>query len=506
MDEWMHSSKFNQLLTIMPLLVFPTGMANKQQEDSIEQAAATYGMELSPEEREGYAAEIEATQQLMGDLEPTQFSSSPADDVERGEDRFNAFLYRCTLSGAENGPLAGMDLAVKDNIAVAGVPMTCGSAAVDFEPEYHAAVTERLLDAGASLVGTTNMDEFAYFTTSETCAHGPVENPNADGVPGGSSSGSAAAVAAGLVDAALGSDTGGSIRIPASFCGVVGFKPTFRTVPRFGFADLATSLDHVGPLAPDVETAATVLDVINGPDLRDPSSHNIRTPNASSGLDRDIEDCRVGLLSEAQAGADDEVSAAVEEAANRLEAAGPTVDDVSLPGFDAQGFVNAGVTATEFTSLIAQAGQDYGIGTGYSAAWREAVATMDASSLGENVRARLIVGRALTQATKGAGYVAAQNARHEFTATVDNRLEELDAILLPTTPITAPDFGTVTDDMALLRTIAYTSPFNLTGHPALSVPVQTDDGTGDPVGCQIITDWFDEETAVALGHALETAG
>lgn len=486
----------------MPILVLDMHMVTEDHEDAIESAARTYGMGLSTEEREGYAAEIELTQELLADLEPIRFSSPPAEDVERGEDQFNAFLYRCALEGAENGPLAGLNLAVKDNIAVAGVPMTCGSAAVDFEPSYHSAVTERLLDAGARIVGTTNMDEFAYFTTSETCAHGPVENPNADGVPGGSSSGSAAAVAGGLVDAALGSDTGGSIRIPASFCGVVGFKPTFRTVPRFGFADLATSLDHVGPLAPDVETAATVLDAINGSDRRDPSTQGTRTPNASAGFDIDLQDCRVGLLADAQAAADDEVASAIDGAAGRLEAAGVEIVDVSLPNFDAQGLVNAAVTATEFTTLIAQAGQEYGVGTGYSAAWHEAVASMDTTALGENVRGRLIVGRALTQATTGAGYVAAQNARQDFSAAVDDRLDELDALLLPTTPMTAPDFGAVTEDMDLLRTIAFTSPFNLTGHPALSVPVETADG--DPLGCQVVTDWYDEATAVGLGRAIET--
>lgn len=197
----------------------------------IDEAAETFDVELSDAERDAYAEEFAATQTLLTSLAPTDFDSEQASDVREGDDQHNAFRYRCSLSG-EGGSLDGLAVAVKDNIAVAGVPMTCGSAAVEFEPSYHASVTERLLDAGADLVGTTNMDEFAYFTTSETCAHGPVGNPAVEGgVPGGSSSGSGAAVAAGSVDAALGTDTGGSIRIPASYCGVVGLKPTFRTVP-----------------------------------------------------------------------------------------------------------------------------------------------------------------------------------------------------------------------------------------------------------------------------------
>ena len=469
---------------------------------AVEAAAATYGITLSAEERAGYALEAEVTEDLLGDLDPTAFESAAAADVAPGGDEYNAFRYRCDLPGADAGSLSGLDVAVKDNIAVAGVPMTCGSAAVDFEPGYHAAVVERLVGAGAALVGTTNMDEFAYYTTGETCAHGPVENPNADGVPGGSSSGSGAAVAAGLVDAALGTDTGGSVRIPASFCGVVGLKPTFRTVPRFGFADLASSLDHIGPLAPDVETAARVLGALNGPDHRDPSTHGTPVPDPTEGLDADPAGSRVGLVTEAQDGADDTVATAVAGVADRLADAGVTVETVSLPGFDTQPLVNSAVTATEFTTLLAQAGQDYGVGTGYSDTWREAVAGMDADELGENVRGRLVVGRALAAATEG-GYVAAQNARHEFHATVEGRLEDYDALLLSTTPMTAPDFGEVSEDTDLLRTIAHTSPFNLTGHPALSVPVAAD---GAPVGCQVVADWYDEATAVALGRAIEASG
>lgn len=470
---------------------------------AIEAAAETYGLTLSETEREQYANEVQSTGGLLAGLEPTEYEDAATADVHAGEDEYNAFLYRCDLAGTDSGPLVGMDIAVKDNIAVAGVPMTCGSAAVDFEPGYHATVTERLLDAGATLAGTTNMDEFAYFTTSETCAHGPVENPSAEGVPGGSSSGSGAAVAADLVDAALGTDTGGSIRIPASFCGVVGFKPTFRTVPRFGFADLATSLDHIGPLAPDVETAATVLEAINGSDRRDPSTDGMQTPDPTAGLGESVDGMEVGLVSEAQTGADDEVAAAIEDASETLETAGVTVEEVSLPGFATQPVVNAAITAVEFTTLAAQAGQDYGVGTGYSEPWREALATMDADETGENIRARLVIGRALAASDDSETYVAAQNTRQEFQTAVDDRLDSYDALLLPTTPMTAPDYGAITEDAALLRTIANTGPFNLTGNPALSVPVDAD--AADPVGCQIVTDWYDEATAAALGQALERA-
>lgn len=479
-----------------------TDDSTPQLAELLDRAAETYGLTLSAGEREAYETEIQNTEALLAGLEPTAFESDPAENVSEGDDEYNAFLYTCELSGPDSGALDGMEVAVKDNIAVAGVPMTCGSAAVDFEPSYHAAVTERLLDSGSRVVGTTNMDEFAYFTTSETCAHGPVTNPNSDGVPGGSSSGSGAAVAAGLVDAALGTDTGGSVRIPASYCGVVGFKPTFRSVPRFGFADLASSLDHIGSLAPDVETAATVLAAINGPDVRDPSTDGVPTPDPTAGLDTDPDGLRAGVVTNAQRRSDDAVAERIEAEAERLESAGVTVEEVSLPGLDMQPLVNSAVTAVEFTALVAQAGQDIGVGTGYSEQWREAVATMDAEQLGENIRARLVVGRTLATSDDSAGYVAAQNTRQQFREVVDDRLTEYDALILPTTPTTAPEFGSVETDADLLDTIALTSPFNLTGHPALSVPSRSESG-GEPVGCQVVTDHFDEATAVTLGRALE---
>jgi aspartyl-tRNA(Asn)/glutamyl-tRNA(Gln) amidotransferase subunit A len=265
------------------------------------------------------------------------------------------------------------------------------------------------------------------------------------------------------------------------------------------------SLDHIGPLAPDVGTAARLLAALAGPHRRDPSTRGTPTPDPTTGLDSapDASDYRVGLVAEAQDGADDPVTAAVADAADRLAGAGATVEEVSLPGFDAQPPVNSAVTATEFTALVAQAGQDYGVGTGYSEAWWAAVAGADGDEFGENVRGRLVVGRALTDATQGAGYVAAQNARHELHAAVDARLAEYDALLLSTTPTTAPGFGEVTEDADLLRTIAHTAPFNLTGHPALSVPVEAG---GEPVGCQLVTGWHDEVTAVALGRTVEAGG
>jgi aspartyl-tRNA(Asn)/glutamyl-tRNA(Gln) amidotransferase subunit A len=346
------------------------------------------------------------------------------------------------------------------------------------------------------------MDEFAYFTTGETCAHGPVENPAVEGaVPGGSSSGSGAAVAAGSLDAALGSDTGGSVRIPASYCGVVGLKPTHRSVPRFGFVDLAPSLDHVGVLAESVALAGDVFEAIAGPDRLDPSTWGQPTPSVT-GPDA-VDGSRVGVVEEAMADADEAVEAAVADATEALGERGVGVDRVSLPTFGATPLSGLATAGAEFTRLLADDGQVYGTGTGYSEGLRAALADLDVDRLGDNVTDQLIVGGALLELSGGSHYVAAQRVREAFVAEVDDRLREYDALVLPTTPTTAPDFGTVTDDASFVRTVSHTLPFNLTGHPALSVPCGTADGR--PVGCQVVTDRHDEATALALGAVVESS-
>ncbi|NHN47754.1 hypothetical protein G9464_09110 [Halostella sp. JP-L12] len=478
-------------------------MTNSEPAAAVREAAATYGIDLDEAGVEAYAAELTNTEALVGDIEPDLPEAEPAADVRKGDDPHDAFLYRFETDPAEDGPLSGVTTAVKDNMAVAGVPMTCGSAAVEFTPSYHATVVSRLLDAGAEVVGTTNMDEFAYFTSGETCAHGPIRNPRVDGAtPGGSSSGSGAAVAAGEVDVALGSDTGGSIRIPASFCGVIGLKPTHGTVSRFGFADLAPSLDHVGPLADSVANAARALEAIGGADSRDPSMRG-RAPRSGlvDAADGDASDLSVGVIEAAMAGADDPVSERVNATVDALADAGATVDRVSFDGFAQLPILVTTIVATEFTSLVDNNGVVHGSGTGYSEAWRAAVAEMDADAVGDNVRDWLVLGRALAERTEGEPYVAARNAARRFTGAVEDALGERDALVLPTTPMTAPDFGEIDDDESLLRTIAHTGPFNLTGHPAISVPCGDVDGR--PVGFQAVAGYDDEATAVRVGAAVE---
>ncbi|UIO99567.1 Asp-tRNA(Asn)/Glu-tRNA(Gln) amidotransferase subunit GatA [Halobaculum sp. CBA1158] len=471
-------------------------------ERHVEIAADRLGVALDATEIASYAADASDAAAMAGSFEPATDDREPR-EYAAGDDEYNAFRYRVDGERGD-GPLADLRVAVKDNMAVAGVPMTCGSAGVDFTPEYDATVVRRLDAAGARLLGTTNMDEFALTTTGETCAHGPTRNPATDdGVPGGSSSGSGAAVAADLADAALGSDTGGSIRIPASYCGVVGLKPTHRTVPRFGFGDLAPSLDHVGPLASSVSTAFRVYDAIAGPDPRDLSSRAARpTADTREAVGNPVDGLTVGVVDEAMAGADDGVRDRVTAALEELAADGVETTRVSLPRFDEMAAVVVAVANCEFASLLANRGLVRGSGTGYADPWRAAAADLDWDALGEGVVDSAVTFEALYEATEGRAYVGAQNVRTRFTEAVDRALEDVDALALPTTRTTAPDFGQVTTTEDVMDTIAHTGPFNLAGTPALSVPAGAVDGR--PVGLQLVADWFDEPTLARLGASLES--
>jgi len=465
-------------------------------DEFVERAAEAYGVTLTDEERAALEGGFESMQALYTNLDPETPDSTRATDVRAGDDPHNALVREFDLdSGA--GALSGIDVGVKENVAVAGVPTSVGSPAIDFTPDYSATVVERLAAAGANVTATTTMDEFALHTSGETSADGVVANPNdPDAVSGGSSAGSGAAVAAGTLDAAIGTDTGGSIRIPASYCGVVGLKPTHRAVSRFGVADLATSLDHVGPLAPDVETASKIYDAIRGADSRDPSSLASNPPAMTDGLDRGIDDLRIGLVTDGFDGADDDVADAVRGALDELSA--ETVD-VDVPTTNATVPFSAHV-GVEFASLVAEDGVLYGTGTGYSDSWRTELRDADPDEFGENVRHQLLLASAVNEADGGETYLAAWNARNALSEAVQRAFSDVDALALPTTPTVAPDHGGVDDQSTLLRTMANTSPWNLTGNPALSVPCGDIDGRS--VGLQFVAPYWGEDRLAALGSAI----
>jgi aspartyl-tRNA(Asn)/glutamyl-tRNA(Gln) amidotransferase subunit A len=392
-------------------------------------------------------------------------------------------------SGKYRGPLHGIPVALKDLVMTRRVRTTCGSRILkDWIPETDATVAARLAAAGAVLLGKLNMHEFAYGPTGVNPHYGTPSNPwGPDRMPGGSSSGSGAAVAAGLCAGALGTDTGGSIRIPASLCGIVGLKPTYGRVSRAGVVPLAWSLDHVGPMTRTVTDAALLLQALAGHDPADPSTAAVPVPDYRRRLDGDPRTLRVGLVRELFfERLDPEVRAAVEAAARALADLGVQVEEVRLPRIHHAGPATFAIIAAE------------------SMAYHEPYLKTRASEYGADVRARLLTGQ-FVLATQ---YLKAQRARQVLRAEVDTVLARVDALLLPTTPIPAPRLDErevavdgVTDDVRGWLTRC-TRPINLTGHPALSVPCGLTTG-GLPIGLQLVGRQFDEATVLRLGCAYE---
>jgi len=425
------------------------------------------------------------------------------------DDPLNAFVTRERIEGATKGPLAGRTVAVKDNISTAGLRTTCSSSMLaDYVPPYDATVVQRLGEAGAIIVGKTNMDEFGMGTTTETSAFGPTLNPVDDThVAGGSSGGSAAAVASGQADLALGSDTGGSIRCPAAFCGVAGIKPTYGLVSRYGLVAYANSLEQIGPIAPTVGEAAELLEVLAGPDPRDATTHEAGADASyADAADAEVEGLTVGVLSELVEGVDDGVRAQFEAAVRALEAAGATVTDVSLPSIEHAVAAYYVIAMAEASSNLARFdGVRYGISGGYEGNWNETFARSRETGFGDEVKRRILLGTyALSAGYHDRYYAKAQDARAWLQQDFDTAFEDADVLASPTMPITAFELGESLDDpLQMYLADANTVPINLANLPAVSVPAGAGDGL--PVGVQIIGPAFGERAAVRVGSAIEAA-
>jgi len=415
-------------------------------------------------------------------------------------------------AGADLPPLAGIPLAIKDNLCTLGIRTTCSSRMLEsFVPPYESTVTGRLWEAGAVLLGKTNLDEFAMGSSTETSAFGPSRNPwDPERVPGGSSGGSAAAVAAGECMAALGSDTGGSIRQPASFCGVVGLKPTYSRVSRWGLVAFASSLDQVGPFTASVADAAEILQAIAGADPRDATCLKVPVPDYTAALHQPVKGLRVGLIRECfeQPGLDPAVKASVLAAAARLEALGCELVDVSCPRFD-DGIATYYVIAPSEAS--ANLARYDGVKYGFRAQTSEggnSLATMTARSraegFGAEVQRRILIGTyALSAGYVDAFYRKAQQVRTLIRRDFDRAFEAVDVLLTPTSPTTAFRFGAHTNDpLAMYLADLLTIPVNLAGLPALSLPCGFD-AEGLPIGLQLITGVLQEERLLQVAHAYE---
>lgn len=406
------------------------------------------------------------------------------------------------------GPLAGVPIGIKDVLTQEGLPATAGSKILEgYRPPYTATAVRRLADAGAVLLGKLNCDEFAMGSSNENSAYGAVRNPHAtDRVPGGSSGGSAAAVAAGMAVATLGTDTGGSIRQPASFCGVAGVLPTYGRVSRYGLIAFASSLDRVGPFAANVRDAATVLGVIAGHDPMDATSSTEPVPDYTANIDSGVRGLRLGVPAEYFAeGLDPEVRRAVEDAIEQLRAAGAEIKPISLPH-------TRYAVPTYYVIATAEASANLarfdGVRYGYRAPDSNTLAAMYRRSreggFGPEVKRRILLGTyVLSAGYYDAYYKKAQQVRRLLTNDFLSAFEKVDAILTPTAPTPAFKLGEKTDNpVAMYLADIYTVTASLAGICGLSVPCgKSRDGL--PIGVQILGKHFDEATVFRVGRAVE---
>jgi aspartyl-tRNA(Asn)/glutamyl-tRNA(Gln) amidotransferase subunit A len=407
-------------------------------------------------------------------------------------------------------PLTGIPVAVKDLIVTKGVRTTAGSRILEnFIPPYDSHVYEQLRRAGAVMVGKANMDEFAMGSSTEHSAYGPSHNPwNTALVPGGSSGGSAAAVAAGEALVSLGSDTGGSIRQPASLCGVVGFDPTYGRVSRFGIIAFGSSLDQVGPIGRDVEDVATMLDCISGHDPRDSTSNPEPVADLRHYLGRDVRGMRIGVPKEYFiAGMEPGVTARIEEALALFESLGCVVDrDLSLPSTEHALAVYYIIAPSEASANLARYdGVKYGFSDRSGHTMWENMEQTRAGGFGNEVKRRIMLGTyALSAGYYDAYYLKAQKVRTLISREFEAAFAKYDVIVTPTSPTVAFPIGAKVDDpFAMYLNDVYTLPASVAGLPALSLPCGESEGL--PVGLQIIGNFFDEPRIVQAAHAFERA-
>lgn len=408
----------------------------------------------------------------------------------------------------ENGSLFGMPIGIKDNIVTKGLTTTAASRILaNFQPLHNATVMEKLLEAGAVTIGKLNMDEFAMGSSNENSGFKTARNPwNLDHVPGGSSGGSAAAVAAGEVPFAVASDTGGSIRQPAAFCGVVGMKPTYGRVSRFGLISFASSLDQIGPISRTVEDNAYLLQVLAGEDKMDTTSANVAVPDYLSALTGDIKGLNVAVPKEyVSEGVRPEVKERIQEALDQLTSLGATIEEVSLPHSEYAVAAYYVLASSEASSNLARFdGVRYGV-RAQADNLLDMYKKSRSEGFGDEVKRRIMIGTfALSSGYYDAYYKKAQKVRTLIKNDFDDVLSRYDVIIGPTTPTPAFQIGDNIDDpLTMYANDLLTIPVNLAGVPAISVPCGFTDGL--PVGLQIIGKPFDESTVYRVAHAYEQA-
>lgn len=432
------------------------------------------------------------------------------------ENPMNAWYVKTEIKGAPRGPLLGRSVALKDNVCLAGVPMMNGASTLKgYTPDLDATVVTRLLDAGATITGKAHCEYFCLSGGSHTNATGPVHNPHKHGhSAGGSSSGSGALVGSGQVDMAIGGDQGGSIRMPASFCGCYGMKPTHGLVPYSGIMPIENTIDHTGPMTQNVMDNALMLEVIAGADGLDPRQYDVKTDRYTAAVGRGVSGLRIGVIKEGfdQPGAESDVNDKVRAAAETLRGLGATIDEISVP-WHLHG--TAIWTPIALEGLTQQMMLGNGMGTGweglyttslleYHSNWRTR-----ADELSDTLKISMLIGQYHLKHTRGRYYAKAQNLSRQLRDEFNKVFASYDLLLTPTTAMKAPPIPPADASLELwcqraFEMITNTAPFDVTGHPAMSVPCGMSDGL--PVGLQIVGRRYDESTIYRAAAAFEQSG
>lgn len=437
-----------------------------------------------------------------------------SDKIKKGNKKLNAYLsiFETPMGGLprdEQSELYGVPCAIKDNMLIEGTTATAGSKILEnYISSYDATVIKKLKNSGATFLGKTNLDEFAMGTSTENSAFGPTKNPHdITRIPGGSSGGSAAAVAADLCVFALGSDTGGSVRQPASMCGVVGLKPTYGRVSRHGLIAMASSLDQIGPITKNVYDAALVLNIISGLDVFDSTTVPTAVPDFTKNLNKDIKGMKVGVPKEFFGeGLDKEVRGKINMTISKLENLGTKIVEISLPNFEYALATYYIIVPSEVSANLARFD---GIRYGHSA--KNAKNLLDtylesrSEGLGAEPKRRIMLGTyALSSGYYDAYYLKAQKVRALIKKDFDDAFKNIDVIVGPTAPHAAFKLGEkVSNPLSLYLEDIYTVPINLTGLPGISIPCGSDSKTNMPIGFQIIGRSFDEDKLLRVSYQLE---
>ena len=468
-------------------------------------------VELANEIKNGNTTAVDAMKAVLDRMEAVEEELNCYVTIDREAAMAEAMRVQKEIEeGRMMGPLAGVPFAVKDNICTKGLRTTCSSKILEnFVPQYSSEAVELLKKAGAVIIGKTNMDEFAMGSTTETSAFGVTKNPwNTEHVPGGSSGGSAAAVASNECYFALGSDTGGSIRQPASYCGVVGMKPTYGTVSRYGLVAYGSSLDQIGPLCKDVTDCATIMEIIAKQDSKDSTSIKRDEVNFTSALIDDVKGMKIGIPSTYFGeGLDPQVKDAVMTAVKKLEEKGAIVEEFQLELVDY-------AIPTYYTIASAEASSNLerfdGVKYGYRSSEYKGLHNMykktRSEGFGSEVKRRIMLGSfVLSSGYYDAYYLKALKVKALIKKAFDEAFSKYDLIIGPVAPTTAPKLGSsLTDPMKMYLSDVYTISANLAGLPAISVPCGKD-SNGLPIGIQLIGDCFKEKNIIRAAYAYEQA-